>query len=90
VEQGGGQLNLPRSWWERPGWYESLFDHKKYGISRSNFYVAGLWSSIFFFFMIPAGYISFRFFEGPFLKLRKPYVIAPPISSEGAQALALK
>jgi peptidoglycan/LPS O-acetylase OafA/YrhL len=43
----------------------------------SNFYLACLWSVIFFLLMMPAGYLSFRFIESPFLKLRKPYVVAP-------------
>jgi len=41
----------------------------------SNFYLASLWSLITFFVMIPIGYLSFRFIESPFLKLRKPYII---------------
>lgn len=40
----------------------------------SNFYLACLWSLIFFFLMIIPGYISFRFIESPFLRLRKNYV----------------
>jgi peptidoglycan/LPS O-acetylase OafA/YrhL len=39
----------------------------------SNFYLACLWSVGFFLLMVPAGYLSFRFIEAPFLKLRKRY-----------------
>lgn len=40
----------------------------------SNFYVACLWSLIAFALMTPLGYLSFRFIEAPFLRLRRPYV----------------
>lgn len=40
----------------------------------SNFYMACLWSLVFFVLMIIPGYVSFRFIEAPFLKLRKRYV----------------
>lgn len=43
----------------------------------SNFYLACFWSLVFFVLMIIPGYISFRFIETPFLKLRKRYVKAP-------------
>ena len=43
----------------------------------SNFYVACLWSMIFFVLMMPACYVSFRMIEAPFLKLRKRYVDVP-------------
>ena len=43
----------------------------------SNFYLACFWSVAFFLLMVPAGYLSFRFIEGPFLKLRKSYIVAP-------------
>lgn len=42
----------------------------------SNYYVACLWAVVFFLLMMPAGYLSFRFIEGPFLKLRKRYIVA--------------
>ncbi|MCX6899968.1 MAG: acyltransferase [Verrucomicrobia bacterium] len=44
-----------------------------------NFYVACLWSAVFFSLMVIPGYVSFRLIEGPFLKLRKTYVrtVAP-------------
>lgn len=41
----------------------------------SNFYVACLWSVLFFVLMMVPGYFSFRFIEAPFLKLRKRYVL---------------
>lgn len=40
----------------------------------SNFYLASLWATAFFFLMVPVGLFSFRFIESPFLKLRKSYV----------------
>jgi len=46
----------------------------------SNFYVACLWSVVFFLLMMPAGYLTFRFIEAPFLKLRKSYYITAPCS----------
>ena len=42
----------------------------------SNFYLACLWSIVFLLTMVPIGYLSFRFIEAPFLKLRKPYIVA--------------
>ncbi len=41
----------------------------------SNFYLACLCSLICFILMMPVGYVSFRFIEAPFLKLRKRYTI---------------
>jgi len=43
----------------------------------SNFYLACLWSTVFFLLMMLPGYVSFRFIEAPFLKLRKPYFSKP-------------
>jgi peptidoglycan/LPS O-acetylase OafA/YrhL len=43
----------------------------------SNFYLACLWSMFFFVLMMIPAYISFRFIEAPFLKLRKRYIIMP-------------
>lgn len=43
----------------------------------SNFYLACLWSLVFFVLMMIPGYVSFRFIEAPFLKLRKRYVKVP-------------
>lgn len=64
----------------------------------SNFYLACLWSVAFFLLMMPAGYLSFRFIEAPFLRLRKYYIAAPLSTQEtlnqaaqqGAPADALK
>lgn len=41
----------------------------------SNFYLACLWALLAFILMLIPGYLSFRFIESPFLKLRKSYVI---------------
>lgn len=43
----------------------------------SNFYVACSWSLVFFVLMMIPGYVSFRFIESPFLKLRKHYIKIP-------------
>jgi peptidoglycan/LPS O-acetylase OafA/YrhL len=43
----------------------------------SNFYVACLWAALCFLLMLPAGYLSFRFVESPFLKLRRSYLKTP-------------
>lgn len=40
----------------------------------SDFYVACMWSIIVFVAMLPLGYLSYRYIESPFLKLRKPYL----------------
>lgn len=40
----------------------------------SNFYLACFWSLICFVLMMLPGYVSFRFIEAPFLKLRKNYI----------------
>ena len=48
----------------------------------SNFYLACLWSVVFFLLMMPAGYLSFRFIEAPFLKQRKRYIAGPRRSQE--------
>ena len=45
-------------------------------IDISNFYLATLWSLVFFLLMIPIAYLSFRIIEAPFLKLRKPYLMS--------------
>lgn len=42
----------------------------------SNFYLAGLWSVAVFLLMVPIGYLSFRFVESPFLRLRRRYILA--------------
>lgn len=47
----------------------------------SNFYLACLWSAVVFLMMVPLGYLSFRFIESPFLKLRKRYISLPRASS---------
>ncbi len=47
----------------------------------SNFYLACLWSTAFFLLMMPIAYLSFRFIEAPFLKLRRPYIVQPSSAS---------
>ena len=41
----------------------------------SNFYVACVWAVAAFACMLPVCYLSFRFLEAPFLRLRKPYIL---------------
>lgn len=48
----------------------------------SNFYVACLWSAVLFASMIVPGYLSFRFIESPFLRLRKRYMKLPDKASQ--------
>lgn len=52
----------------------------------SNFYLACLWALVFFALMMLPGYVSFRFIEAPFLKLRKRYVKTSR-ASEDAQPI---
>jgi peptidoglycan/LPS O-acetylase OafA/YrhL len=40
----------------------------------SNFYIACLWSAATFILMVPIGYVSYRYIESPFLKLRTRYI----------------
>lgn len=47
----------------------------------SNFYLALAWSVIFFLAMLIPGYLSFRFVESPFLKLRLKYYKETPTST---------
>lgn len=44
-------------------------------VDLSNFYVALFFSFIFYVFMFPLGYLSYRFVESPFLRFRKKYII---------------
>ena len=46
-------------------------------IDISNFYVALLISFLMFAAMIPVGFLSMKFIEAPFLKLRRPYYVKP-------------
>jgi peptidoglycan/LPS O-acetylase OafA/YrhL len=48
----------------------------------SNFYLSCVWSLIFFLLMMPVMYLSYRFIEMPFLKLRKRYIVATHNSLE--------
>lgn len=43
----------------------------------SNFYVACFWALLGFIAMLPLCYLSYRFIEAPFLRLRKSYLVAP-------------
>ncbi len=61
--------------------YASRFVNERI-MDISNFYLACLWSMFFFVLMMIPGYISFRFIEAPFLKLRKRYIIMPNASQE--------
>jgi len=42
----------------------------------SNFYVACGWAVVAYVCMLPLCYLSFRFVEAPFIRLRKPYLLA--------------
>jgi peptidoglycan/LPS O-acetylase OafA/YrhL len=42
----------------------------------SNFYLACAWALVFFLLMVIPGYLSYRFIEAPFLKLRKRYIVS--------------
>lgn len=46
----------------------------------SNFYVACAWALLCFVCLYPVGYLSFRFIEAPFLRLRKLYIVKQPES----------
>jgi peptidoglycan/LPS O-acetylase OafA/YrhL len=61
--------------------YAARFVHERI-MDISNFYLACLWAAACFLLMMPAGYLSFRFIEAPFLRLRKRYIAAPPGSQE--------
>lgn len=41
----------------------------------SNFYLACLWSIVFFLLMMLPGYVSYRWIETPFLRRRRPYIL---------------
>ena len=43
----------------------------------SNYYIATVYSVAFFAAMYVIGYVSYHYYERPFLKLRKPYILAP-------------
>lgn len=47
-------------------------------VDLSNFYVACAGALVFFAAMAVPGYLSFRFIEAPFLRLRKRYVVTAP------------
>jgi peptidoglycan/LPS O-acetylase OafA/YrhL len=41
----------------------------------SNFYIACLWSTLFFAMMMVPAHISFHYIEAPFMRLRKRYIV---------------
>ena len=47
----------------------------RYIMPVSNFYIALCFSVLGFLLMVPIGYLSFRFIESPFLKLRTNYIV---------------
>jgi peptidoglycan/LPS O-acetylase OafA/YrhL len=49
----------------------------------SNFYVALIWSAVCFLLMLVPGYLSFRFVESPFLRLRRKYVLGDAAPAAG-------
>lgn len=53
--------------------HAARFVHEKI-MDISNFYMACLWSLVCFMLMLIPAYVSFRFIEAPFLKLRKSYI----------------
>jgi peptidoglycan/LPS O-acetylase OafA/YrhL len=53
------------------------FVHEKV-MPISDFYAACLWSGVFFLLLMPLGYLSYRFIEEPFLRLRRRYVVGRP------------
>lgn len=55
----------------------------------SNFYLACLWSVVFFLLMVPIGYLTFRFVEAPFLQLRRPYVGLPAATVQASKEFAV-
>lgn len=42
----------------------------------TGFYLCCAWALVFYIAMMPIGYLSYRFIEAPFLKLRKSYIVA--------------
>jgi peptidoglycan/LPS O-acetylase OafA/YrhL len=64
---------------------------ERYVMDISNFYVACLWSAVFFAAMVPVGWLSFVCIEAPFLRMRKRYVLpardaVPAVRPEAAKA----
>jgi peptidoglycan/LPS O-acetylase OafA/YrhL len=58
----------------------SAFIHN-HVMKLSNFYVACAWAVLCFALMMPLGYLSFRFVEAPFLRLRRNYTVKAHDSS---------
>jgi peptidoglycan/LPS O-acetylase OafA/YrhL len=57
-----------------------VFDAAKfvhtYLMDQSNFYVACAWAAVCFIALLPVCHLSFRYVEMPFLRLRRPYILA--------------
>lgn len=53
------------------------------GAPIQNFYICLAWSLFFFLLMMIPGYMSYRFIESPFLRLRKPYLTGRFASATG-------
>ena|GEM_PF-4072070 len=47
----------------------------KYSMPVTNFYIALCYSVLGFLLMVPVGFLSFRFIESPFLRMRTKYII---------------
>jgi len=47
----------------------------RYNMPVSNFYITLCYSVLGFLLMVPIGYLSFRFIESPFLRLRTKYIV---------------
>lgn len=54
----------------------------------SNFYLACLWGLMFFVLMLPVGYLSFKFIESPFLRLRRRYIISPVVPVQNTRLVS--
>lgn len=52
----------------------SAFIHENI-MDISNFYLACLWSLVFYVCMYPVGYVSYKYIESPFLRKRKSYIL---------------
>lgn len=53
----------------------------RYLIDLSNIYIAILLAPVCFLLMVPIGYVSYRFIESPFLKLRTQYIVTEEMST---------
>lgn len=60
----------------------------KHIMTISNFYVACAWSLVGFLLMMPIGYLSYRFVESPFLRLRRRYYRTTATHADAAASIA--